>query len=73
MQNNSVELSSFPVALSKVGAIFTSTFKGGGITPTVIDVITMNEYVEFNADKALRIKLTPLLNTLEKLIDSKRT
>ena len=73
MQNNSVELSSFPVALAKVGAIFTSTFKGGGITPTVIDVITMNEYVEFNADKALRIKLTPLLNTLEKLIDSKRT
>ncbi|MED6332553.1 MAG: NAD(P)H-binding protein [Pseudomonadota bacterium] len=73
MQNNSVELSSVPVALAKVGAMLTSTFRGGGITPTVIDVITMNEYVESNADKALSIKLTPLLNTLEKIIDNKKT
>ena len=33
----------------------------------------MNEYVESNADKALSIKLTPLLNTLEKIIDNKKT
>jgi hypothetical protein len=42
--------------------------KGGGISPTVIDVITMNEAIEKNADNELGITLTPLQDTLNKIL-----
>ena len=68
MQNKSVGVGSVPVVLAKFSAMIMSAFKGGGITPTVIDVITMDENVKSNADRALSIQLTPLQNTLEKII-----
>ena len=71
MQNKSVGVGSVPVVLAKFGAMVMTTFKGGGITPTVIDVITMDENVKSNADRALSIQLTPLKNTLEKIIGKK--
>ena len=42
-------------------------FKRGGITPTVIDVITQDEIVKTNADSALGITLTPMKQTLKKM------
>ena len=71
MQNKSVGVGSVPVVLAKFSAMIMSAFKGGGITPTVIDVITMDENVKSNADRALSIQLTPLQNTLEKIIGKK--
>ena len=53
--------------LAKFGAAITSILKGGGITPTVIDVITQDEIVKTNADSALGITLTPMKRTLEKM------
>ena len=63
-----VEVGKVPVWVAKFGAAVTSTLKGGGITPTVIDVITMNEEVASNADASLGITLTPLQQTLEKFL-----
>jgi len=40
------------------------------MTPTVIDVITSDEDVRENADLELRVSLTPLSTTLEKLVAS---
>jgi hypothetical protein len=42
----------------------------GGMTPTVIDVITSSEVVHENADAELGVLLTPLSATLEKLLPS---
>jgi NADH dehydrogenase len=56
-----------PILLAKFGAAITSILKGGGITPTVIDVITQDEIVKTNADSALGITLTPMKRTLEKM------
>jgi hypothetical protein len=42
------------------------------VTPTVIDVITMDEVVEENADAELGITLTPLNETLNKILRSER-
>jgi hypothetical protein len=46
--------------------------KGGGVTPTVIDVITTSEVVEKNADTEIGISLTPLSTTLRKLLTAKK-
>ena len=56
-----------PILLAKFGAAITSILKGGGITPTVIDVITQDEIVKTNADSALGITLTPMKQTLKKM------
>ncbi|MFT4815892.1 MAG: hypothetical protein ACI80L_001431 [Pseudohongiellaceae bacterium] len=72
MMNNSVEIGSVPVAIAKLVAAISSRIKGGGITPTVIDVITMDEVVDKNADGELNITLTPLQNTLEKILEHKK-
>ena len=66
----SVEVGSVPILLAKIGAAITSTLKGGGITPTVIDVITKDEVVETNADVAIDIPLTSLEETLKKVINA---
>ena len=65
-----VEVGSVPVLVAKLGAAITSTLKGGGITPTVIDVITMNEEVSQNADTQIGITLTPLQDTLTKILNN---
>ncbi|MDH3207983.1 MAG: NAD(P)H-binding protein [Gemmatimonadota bacterium] len=57
-----------PIWLAKLGAAVMSRVKGGGISPTVIDVITADEVVEKNADEALGIRLTPLSETLQKIL-----
>ena len=72
MMNNNVEIGSVPIFLAKLVASISSSIKGGGITPTVIDVITMDEVVAENADGALNISLTPLQNTLEKILEHKK-
>jgi len=63
-----VTLGSMPIGLAKLGAWLRSRLKGGGVTPTVVDVITMNEVVEKNADAELGLALTPLDETLEKIL-----
>ena len=72
MMNNTVEIGSVPIFLAKLVASISSRIKGGGITPTVIDVITMDEVVADNADGTLNITLTPLQNTLEKILEHKK-
>jgi NADH dehydrogenase len=72
MMNNEVEIGSVPIAIAKLVAAISSRIKGGGITPTVIDVITMDEVVDKNADGELNITLTPLQNTLEKILEHKK-
>ncbi len=72
MMNNNVEIGSVPIFLAKLVASISSRIKGGGITPTVIDVITMDEVVADNADGELNISLTPLQNTLEKILEHKK-
>ncbi len=72
MMNSKVEIGSVPVGLAKLVAAISSRIKGGGITPTVIDVITKDEVVAENADAALNISLTPLQKTLEKILEHKK-
>lgn len=67
-----VEVSSIPVWVAKLGAAVSSRLKGGGITPTVVDVITADEVVAENADTALGITLTPLADTLAKIVGKKQ-
>lgn len=68
MLGKEVEVGSVPVLMAKIGAALTSTLKGGGITPTVIDVITSDEIVETNADAALGLTLSSLDDTLQRII-----
>lgn len=63
-----VSLKSTPVWIAKLGAALRRRFKGGGVSPTVIDVITRDEVVEKNADAELGITLTPLDETLRKIL-----
>ena len=71
IQNKTVEIGSAPIWLAKIGSAINSMIKGGGMTPTVIDVITMNEAVKVNADAAIGIELTPLRDTLNKILTEK--
>ncbi len=73
MMNNKLATVSVPIALAKLAAAIGSRVKGGGITPTVIDVITKDDVVASNADDALNISLTPLQNTLEKILEHRRS
>lgn len=73
MMNNKVEIGSVPIAIAKIVAAISSRLKGGGITPTVIDVITKDEVVAENADTLLNISLTPLQDTLEKILEHKKS
>lgn len=72
MMDSSVEITSIPIPIAKLLAAIKSRINGGGITPTVIDVITMNEAVTSNADSELNITLTPLQTTLEKILKQKK-
>ena len=65
-----VSVRSMPVWLAKLGAAIAGWKRQGGMTPTVIDVITSDEAVHENADAKLGVILTPLSATLEKLLRS---
>ena len=66
-----VVISSIPIIMAKIGATLSRLLKGGGITSTVIEVITRDEIVAENADTKLGLVLTPLQATLEKIIRNK--
>ena len=59
-----------PLWLAKVGAALASTVRSGGMTPTVIDVITSDEAVHQNADGDLGVSLTSLSDTLAKIVQN---
>jgi NADH dehydrogenase len=65
-----VSVRSMPIWLAKLGAALAGWKKRGGMTPSVIDVITSSEAVRANADVALGVTLTPLSATLRKLLPS---
>ncbi len=67
VMGKTIAFGNVPILLAKFGAAITSILKGGGITPTVIDVITQDEIVKTNADSALGITLTPMKQTLKKM------
>ncbi len=68
----SVEIGGIPIWLAKLGAGVTSRLSGGGISPAVIDIITGDERIAKNADGELGITLTPLDDTLLKIIDAEK-
>jgi uncharacterized protein YbjT (DUF2867 family) len=70
MLGHAVSVRSMPIWLAKLGAAINGWTRRGGMTPTVIDVITATEAVRANADVALGVTLTPLSTTLEKLLRS---
>lgn len=63
-----VEIAAAPIWLAKLAAAIRSRISGGGITPAVIDIITASETVDHNADSELGIELTPLEDTLHKIL-----
>ncbi len=68
MMGRKASIGSLPSWLAKAAAAVKSRLSGGGITPTVIDVITADEVLESDADAELGIELTPLATTLEKVV-----
>jgi len=63
-----VALGSIPVGLAKAGAAVRAALTGSGFTPTVVEVITQDEVVERNADVDLGMTLTPLTETLRRIL-----
>lgn len=72
LMGRTVSYGTVPLWAAKLGAAINSRIKGAGITPTVIDVITTSEAVPHNADRALGITLTPLAQTLDKIVTAWR-
>jgi len=68
LMGRNVSIRSMPVWLAKFGAAVAGWTRPGGMTPTVIDVITSDEAVSRNADVELGVTLTPLSTTLAKLL-----
>ncbi len=62
-----VSVATLPIWAAKMGAAITNRYRKGGISPTVIDVITADEVVDDNAVSALGISLTPLAETLQRM------
>ncbi len=62
-----VEIGAIPVWSAKLLSGLSYAFKGSGMSPAIIEVITSSEAVADNADEALGISLTPLAQTLAKL------
>lgn len=67
LMGREVSIGSVPVWVAKCGATIAGWVKRGGMTRTVIDVITADEAVHTNADVDLGVRLTPLSSTLQKL------
>lgn len=72
LMGRSVSYGGVPIWAAKLGAAIGSRIKGGGVTPTVIDVITTSETVAHNADGELGVALTPLSATLDKIVTAWR-
>jgi hypothetical protein len=72
MMGREVSLGTLPIWVARAGAAIRSRISGGGVTATVIDVITANEDVPHNADADLGIRLTPLAETLAKILPTGR-
>ena len=70
LMGKEVSVGSMPVWLARSAAAAAACIRRGGMTPTVINVITSSEHVERNADVDLGVSLTPLSTTLEKLLHS---
>ncbi len=71
LKGNDVTIATVPVWSAKLGAAVSSMIKGGGITPAVIDVITTDESVPHNDADELGVTLTPLNDTLNKILEEK--
>ena len=67
---SSLTVGSIPIGFTKMMAAITSTLRGGGFTPAVIDVITQDEVVDHNAFAELGVTLTPLDTTISKILES---
>ena len=63
---------SMPIPLAKLVAGCAGLVRTGGLTPAVIDVITAGETVGRNADEDLGIELTPLADTLARLVEASK-
>lgn len=63
---------SMPIPLAKLVAGCAGLVRTGGLTPAVIDVITASETVGRNADADLGIELTPLADTLARLVEASK-
>jgi NADH dehydrogenase len=72
MLGHDVAIRSMPIGLAKLGAAVNGWIRRGGMTPTIIDIITASEAVHANADGALGVTLTPLSTTLEHLLRSEQ-
>ena len=71
LMGHNVSIGAIPVWTAKLGATVAGWWRPGGMTPTVIDVITADETVHTNADVDLGVSLTPLVATLHKLLPEK--
>ena len=68
LMRNDVSVGTVPMWTARLGAAIVSRIRRGGMTPTVIDVITADDAVQRNADIDLGVTLTPLSVTLEHLV-----
>ena len=69
LMSNDVSVGTVPMWTARLGAAIVSRIRRGGMTPTVIDVITADDTVQKNADIDLGVTLTPLSVTLERLVN----
>lgn len=69
MMGNKVTIGSVPIWLAKLAARVKGLVRSGGITPTIIDVITADELVAANADVDLGLTLTPIETTVKKILE----
>jgi NADH dehydrogenase len=67
--DSTLTVGSIPIGFTKLMAAITSTLKGGGFTPTVIEVITQDEEVSHNGFAELGVTLTSLDRTIEKILE----
>ena len=68
LMGHDVSIAAIPVWTARLGATLAGWIRRGGMTPTVIEVITADEAVPTNGDVDLNVSLTPLSTTLEKLL-----
>ena len=67
--DSTLTVGSIPIGFTKFMAAISSTLKGGGFTPTVIEVITQDEEVRHNGFAELGVTLTSLDRTIEKILE----
>ena len=70
--DNDPTVRTMPIGLAKLAARCAGLLRTGGLTPAVIDVITSDETVRRNADADLGVELTPLTDTLARLVEASK-